>query len=63
MKTQKLTREQVLAIPKELETLSQEELAKKYQVHSNCIRYWVKKLRAKGHIIKSHRGGIELLGT
>lgn len=53
----KLTKQQVLAIPKLLETKSVEEIAVKYQVSWTSIWYWIRKLRDKGIECKTRKQG------
>lgn len=55
----KLTKQQVLAIPKLLETksVSVKEIAVKYQVGLATIWYWIRKLRDKGIECKTRKKG------
>lgn len=52
----KLTKEQVLAIPSKLKTMGLKALADEYGVHANSIRWHIKKLNAMGADIKVKRG-------
>ena len=53
----KLTKQQVLAIPKLLEKKSVGEIAVKYQVSWTSIWYWIRKLRDKGIECKTRKKG------
>lgn len=58
MKTSdKLTKEQVLAIPKLLRSKSMAEVGREYGVSFQAIWYWVKKLRQKGVGVRTRRKG------
>jgi len=58
----KLTKEQVMNIPKLLETCCVREVAEKYNITWQAVWYWVKKLRSKGIVIKTRsKGRKELL--
>ncbi len=51
----KLTQEQVLTIPKLLETLSVKEVADKLGVGYSAIYYWIPKFKEKGYNVKPAR--------
>lgn len=44
----KLTLEQVTAIPEKLKTLTVKEIATEYLVQEQTIRYWIKQLKKRG---------------
>ena len=57
----KLSKEQIMALPKELETKTREQIALEYQVHPQTIYRWCKELRKRGETIRGRtgkRGGI-----
>lgn len=53
----KLNKQQVLDIPKLLETMSMAQIAKHYGVVDQAIYYWVRRLREKGISIKTRSPG------
>jgi len=57
----KMTREQVLLIPKLLPENSIKQVAVRFNVTWQTIWYWVKKLREKGVDIKTKKRGREPL--
>ena len=54
----KLTKKQVLDIPRLLKTMSMGEVARHYRVTDQAIYYWVRRLREKGVKIKTRKPGI-----
>ena len=56
-KTDKLTKKQVLAIPKLLKSKSMTALAKEWGVSFQAIYYWVGRLRKKGIEVKTRQRG------
>lgn len=57
----RLTKEQVLSIPKLLETKTQLDIARVFDVSRQSIVYWVARLKEKGQIINSKKGRKSLL--
>lgn len=56
-KKDKISKEQVLNIPKLLNAMSMAEVARHYGVSDQAIYYWVRRLREKGvKVITRNRG-------
>ena len=53
----KLNREQVLNIPKLLNSMSMGQIARHYGVSNQAIYYWVKILKSRGYKIKTRKRG------
>jgi len=62
-KTDKLTKKQVLSIPKLLKSKSMNRLAKEWEISPQAIYYWVKQLRKKGIVVKTRQRGQKSLLT
>ena len=56
-KTDKLTRKQVLSIPKLLKRKNVREVAEHFGVSWQAVWYWIKKLRLKGIECKTQKRG------
>jgi transposase len=59
----KLTKDQILAIPEKLKTMSPEDIAKEYGKHPETIKRWARKLRAMGHEVTLKKGPKPILET
>ena len=61
-KTDKLTKKQVLSIPKLLKSKSMNKLAKEWEISPQAIYYWVGRLRKNGiEIITRKRGSKSII--
>lgn len=56
-RTMKLTKNQILEIPKLLETIKQKDIADKFGCHVQTIVYWVSRLKKEGKIKSSQKRG------
>jgi transposase len=52
----KLTKEQILAIPEKLKTMSPEQIAQEYGKHPETIKRWARELRKRGYDIQLKKG-------
>lgn len=52
----KLTKEQILAIPDKLLTMSPEDIATEYGKHPETIKRWARELRKRGYDVNLKKG-------
>jgi biotin operon repressor len=57
----KLTKDQVLAIPKLSQTMTVSDIARSYNVSWQAVWYWAKQLKDRGHDVRIRNRGRQSL--